>query len=267
MSNSKNKVLPNAVMNRVRACATIFMASQRAQRIAQIAEAKGISLEEAAIMYTIGALKRAKRQGTARNYTDALEKLEAEQVGDRGNQITKTISADKLSRTVSRINRINEGERFSIDGIHYVHDYDLIATVDGKKEAIPHFEIVEKEKSDPKPSKVLGTLYVEWEEKEKKSDPLECMINDSIDRNLQLFFADYTSRLSKTAKKRLFELAESKTDPAYLMGKGKTDPKVKREAWGAYTLYSGFPHKESISGVEFVDLVRQYVTPPAPVMA
>jgi len=288
MSNGK---LSGRLMLKVKACAIIFMASRPAAKIRQIAEAKGISLEEASVMYTIGALKRVKRQGVVLNYAQALDRLEAEQVGDRGSQITKTISADKTAREVARINRINEGEKFSIDGVHYVYDYDNIKTINYDRDqgvinyaVIPHFSIVEKTATEPKPNKVLGTLYAEWEARQQASDPamqaekwvnFETLkaehknsdsINNIINANLDLFFADYASRLSKTAKRRLYELSESKTDPAYLMSrKGQTDAKTKRESWGAYTLYSGFPHRESISGIEFINLIRQHVR--APVMA
>jgi len=277
-----NRVLPARLMHRVKACAILFMASKRAQRIAEIAEAKSISLEDASIMYVIGALKRAKRQGAARNYGQALERLEAEQVGDRGSQITKTLSADKRAREINKINRINEGEKFSVDGIRYCHDYDQIITIDGKKEAIPHFSIIEKIGSEPKPSKVLGTLYAEWEERQREADPaiqaekwinFETLkeeyknrdsINNIINTNLDLFFADYTARLSKTAKRRLYELVQSDTDPAYLMGNGKSadNKAVRREARGARTLYEGFPHRESVTGIEFINLIRRHITPP-----
>ena len=253
------------IQQRIRACAILFLAGTRAQRIQKIADARGIDLESAAVIYTIGALKRVKRQGIARNYAEALERLEAEQVGDRGSQITKALSADITARKIARINRINEGERFTVDGVHYIHDYNNIVNVDGEKKAIGHFSIIEgKEKTEPKPSKVIGTLYAEWEARQKKNDPLESMINDSIDKNLKLFFADYVSRLSKTAKKRLYEIVESTTDPALLMGKGKQsdDPALRRESWGAYTLYSGFPHKDSISGIKYIDLIRAYIQAP-----
>lgn len=262
----ERRKLPPRIMQRVRACAILFLAGTRAQRIAEIAGAKGIDLESASVMYTIGALKRAKRQGTARSYEEALEKLEAEQVGDRGSQITKTLSADQTARQIARINRINAGERFSMDGVHYIHDYDNIVNVDGRQEAVSHFAVIDgKEKPEPKPSKVIGTLYAEWEDRQKKTgDSAQVMINNSIDKNLKLFFADYVARLSKTAKKRLYELAESDTDPALLMGKGKEsgDKALRRESWGAYTLYSGFPHKESVTGVEYVNLIRSHVAPP-----
>jgi len=276
-----NRKLPERLMLRVKACALIFMASKRAYKIGQIADVKGIGFEDAAIMYTIGALKKVRRQGLARNYEQALERLEAEQVGDRGNQIAKTLSADKTAREVNRINRINDGEKFSIDGVKYHHDYNNIVTINGKKEAIPHFSIIEKKESEHRPNKVLGTLYAEWESRQIESDPaiqagkwinLETLkeahkttdgVNKIIDGNLRRFFAEYTSRLSKTAKRRLYELAESNIDPAYLMSRaGQLDVKTKRESWGAYTLYSGFPHRESISGIEFINLIRKHITPP-----
>jgi len=260
-----NRALPERLMHRVKACAIIFMASRRADRIAEIAESNQINMEDAAIMYTIGALKRAKRQGLARNYEQALDRLEAEQVGDRGNKITQSISADKMAREINKINRINEGEKFTVDGIHYVYDYDNIITIDGKQERVPHIEIIEdKPTQEPRVSKVLGALYADWEARQKKNAPLECMINDAIDHNLKLFFKDYASRLSRTAKRRLYELVQSDTDPAYLMGKGKSadDKAVRRDARGARTLYEGFPHKESVSGIEFINLIRQHITPP-----
>lgn len=260
----EKRKFPPRIMRRVQACAILFLASKRARRIAEIADAKGIDLDSASVMYTIGALKRAKRQGMARNYAEALDRLEAEQAGDRGSRITKALSADMAARKIARINRANEGDRFTLDGVRYIHDYDNIVDIDGKKTAIGHFTAIEgKEKAEPRPCRVIGTLYAEWEARQEKNDPLEAMISGSIGENLKLFFKDYVSRLSRTAKKRLREIVESDTDPALLMGRGKQsdDPALRRESWGAYTLYSGFPHKESISGVEYVRLIRDHVPP------
>jgi len=261
----ENRKLSPRIMQRVRACAILFRAGARARRIAEIAGAKGIDLESASVMYVIGALKRAKRQGTARNYEEALEKLEAEQVGDRGSPIAKTLGAEKTSREIARINRINEGERFAVDGVRYIYDYDNIVIAGGEKKRVGHFAVIGgREKTEPKPCKVIGSLYAEWEARQKKNDPLESMINGGIGKNLKLFFKDYVSRLSKTAKKRLYELAGSDTDPSLLMGKGKqsSDPALRRESWGAYALYSGFPHRESVSGIEYINLIRDHVKPP-----
>jgi hypothetical protein len=70
-------------MARVRACVILFLGSPSADRIALIAQDKGVSLDDAAIAYTLGALKAAIRRCTVRTYSQALDRLEAEQMGDR----------------------------------------------------------------------------------------------------------------------------------------------------------------------------------------
>ena len=262
--------LSKQTMLRIRACAILFLDSTRKAKIVEIADTQGINLNDAAIMYTIGALKRAKRQGTARNYNQALDNLEMEQVGDRGNLLTKTMQADKLSRYISKVNRINAGDKITIDGTTYIHDYD-VSTINDRDIAIPHYTIVnnaDKQVTQRKVGKVLGALYVKWQEQTDKADPHNVLVEKEkteqqirVKQNLKLFFADYKARLSSTSQQRLEQLATSRIDGKVLMGKGLSsdDKALKRESWGAYTLYSNFPHNDSVSGCEFVDMVREYI--------
>jgi transcriptional/translational regulatory protein YebC/TACO1 len=257
-------------MARVKACAILFLDSSRKARIMQIAESKGIEPMAAAIMYTIGALKNAKRRGTARNFNEALESLEFEQVGDRGSRITRTISADNTSRTINRINRTNEGERFTVDGTHYVYDYDNVFVIDGEICAIPHFTIVDKEKPESTGraiGKVLGTLYVQWEEKEAQSDPMaiyadkeKITIYNNVNANLTKFFADYKARLSKTSQNRLVDIANTTLSVDYLTSRiARNDPESSKLAWAAKYLHDKFPHKDAISCKEFIGHIKAYI--------
>jgi hypothetical protein len=257
-------------MARVRSCAILFLDSSRKTKIAEIADYKGISIDDAAVMYTIGALKNAKRRGTARNYSEALDALEAEQVGDRGCRITRTVSADNTARTISRINQINAGDGKMLDGIRYVHDYDTVVVLQGVQYPTPHYTVV-NDRSKPvsgRPlGKVLGSLYTEWEDKADKLDPELIMMDADVKAqylqvkdNLRRFFAEYESRLGETSKTRLHEIAKSTVDPNYLTSvAGYNDPTTKREAKGARRLYDNFDHKDSISCKQFIGLVRQYV--------
>jgi hypothetical protein len=253
-------------MSRVKACAILFLDSSRRDKIAEIADNQGITLDDAAIVYTLGALKRAKRQGTASTYNQALDNLEAEQVGDRGNPLARTLQADNISRHIDKINRINAGDKIVIDGVQYVHDYDTIIM----GTTIPHYTVIDngKQQQQRKVGKVLGTLYARWQEQTDKTDPHSVLEQNESDKrrarvkeNLRLFFADYKARLSPTSQKRLEELVENRIDSKVLMGKGLSsdDKQLKRDSWGAYTLYDNFPHKDSVSGCDFIDLVREYI--------
>jgi len=281
MDATAKRVLPPAIMARVRACAILFLDSARRARIAEIADGKGIEIGDAAIVYAIGALKAAKRRGTARTYREALDLLEAEQVGDRGSRIARSISADKTAREVARINRINAGDSCTIDGVRYVHDYDIAHreygyTTEGEYtyrdvDSVAHFADApgpDKPDTGRSVGKVLGTLYTDWEARERNFDPALVMLDRDmqdryrqVERNLQLFFREYQSRLSKTSKARLIEIAESDIGPGYMASAaGYSDPQAKRIAKAARYLYDNFPHKDGISCREFIRLVRKYVT-------
>jgi hypothetical protein len=56
--------------------------ADKPDKISAIMADRNVSELEAARIYTIGALKAAKRRGTAKNYREALELLEAEQIGE-----------------------------------------------------------------------------------------------------------------------------------------------------------------------------------------
>lgn len=246
-NTGKGHKLPERLMLRVKACAILFLDSPRAGKINQIAQDKGITVDDAAVMYTLGALKAAKRRGTARNYADALDALEAEQVGDRGSRITRTVSAANTAREAARINRINTGTTRPMGRVLRT----LYREADTTRSM----------------GKVLGTLYTEWESREADLDPALIAHNKAmqaeqaqVEKNLRLFFAEYADRLSKTSKARLYELAGYTGNPGYLFGPGMKDPETKRLAWGAYRLYEAFPYHDDICGKEFIELVRKYLS-------
>jgi uncharacterized protein YeaO (DUF488 family) len=218
-------------------------------------------------MYTIGALKCAKRRGTAYTYRQALDQLEAEQVGDRGCRLTRTLSADDTAAIVNRINRINEGERVTINGIKYVHDYDRVYA-DGTRK--PHYSSITRDKpigTSRKIGKVLGALYTEWDNRSTDLDPVEVIADKDrqeqyrqVQSNLSRFFREYVSRLSDTSKARLQELAKSTDKASYLTSlAGYKDKATKRLAAAIRYLYDNFVHKDAISCSEFIELVRKYV--------
>jgi transcriptional/translational regulatory protein YebC/TACO1 len=257
-------------MARVKACAILFLDSSRKARIMQIADSKGIDPMSVAIGYTIAAARNSILRGIARNYDKALELLEFEQVGDRGSRITRTISADNTSRTINRINRTNGGERFTVDGVHYVYDYDNVCVIDGEKCGIPHFTIVDKAESANEGraiGKVLGTLYTQWEEKEAQSDPMaiyadkeKVTVYNNVNANLTKFFADYKARLSKTSQNRLVDIVCTTESAEYLTSyAGYNDPVVSKLAKSARYLYDRFPHKDSISCKEFIGHIKAYI--------
>ena len=263
---SKNTI-PQKTMLRIRACAMLFLDSSRKVKIEEIADAKGTDIIETSVMYTIGAIKRAIKQGRARNYSDALEQLESEQAGDRGNRLLRTLSADALSSDIARINNTNAGYTVSLDGTSYTHEYDTAIAIDGVQYTIPNYTTSEAPEKANKPGnssigKVFGTLYTEWEARSTRQDPVNEIYNRQIIKNLQVFFNEYESRLSKTSKKRLYELAQSGINARFLMSKeGQKSPDTGRFAWNAYRLYEAFPHKDAISGIEYIDLVRQFINP------
>jgi len=262
MSSSTNQMrqLPPRIMARVTACALLFLDSSRRGKIEAIAESRGIDPQDAAIMYTIGALKAAKRRGTAYSYAQALDALEAEQVGDRGCRITRSISADNTAREVARINRINAGNEST-------PDY-MIGNVNNDMLTLHYPQMVDKAtRSTRSMGKVLGTLYTAWESRETEEDPAQLMMDkelqnarDQVRQNLRLFFADYTARLSPTVQRRIKELCAANVSVGYITSRaGREDPATKKIAWFAANLFREFPHAESLTCKEFVELLREYV--------
>jgi hypothetical protein len=251
-------------MNRVKACAVLFLDSPAREKIERFANEKGITVENAAIAYTLGALKAMKRRGTASSYAEALDTMEAEQVGDRGNKLTRTVSADNTARIIQKINKINAGSK---------EEPAYLRSIDKGKTWTPHYPIaVDKAGvSSRSMGKVLGTLYTEWESREIEADPVVVVYNEAInaekaqiEQNMRLFFAEYASRLSVTAKARLYELAASKVKANYLLSNAPrydTDKAIRSLSNVSFKLYESFPHRESITGTEFIELVRSYVNP------
>ena len=266
------KKLPRKLMLRVRASALIFLDS-RLSAVQNLASKLGCCDKCASMAYTLGALKRLRRLGLAHNYEQALDRLEQEQVGDRPNRLLATIAADKQSAAINRINRINDYDAVKIDGIRYRHDYNIVSVVDGVQVTVPHLVLSDTDstKSDTPNNrgsgKVLGTLYTQYEERIINSDPQnrhDVAVNRDIHANMALFWREYYNNLSRTGKTALLLLADSNISANRLMGSGRSDPKTSKLAWQAYYLYRNFGHRDSISGVEFINLVREYILPDNP---
>ena len=280
--NPKKSSLSTRLMARVRACAILFLDVESSRnRISEIASDLGIEIGEASIVYTIGALKAGIRRGLARNYAQALDNLEREQAGDRGNPLTRTLSAEKTALRISDLSH-ETGASFNKGQIDAVHlswakmDKQPLGPL--VRELKVFFETVkgpEKAGKAPKTDissglgKVFGTLYAEWEEREEESDPLSILTKKEkielagdrveIKKNLTLFFADYKNRLSRTSRERLDELAGSTVDSAFLLScEGRVGKTTKKLSRAARSLYANFPHKVGLTIQEFIALVRKY---------
>jgi hypothetical protein len=214
--------------------------------------------------YVIGALKAAKRGGTARNYYEAIARLENEQMGSREDPITRTISAEKTALNIAYINRMNNAGEVGIYRQGFTVDPDgkaepvrfFIGRVEGKKPA----EKTERPHT-VNMGKVLGTLYTEWEARE--ADTATAFIHDmtaeTIEKNTALYFADYTQRMSKTIKNRIAELQRYTGDiKALLSAKGREAPETSKLANFVVNLHRHFDHKDALTVSEFADLLKRY---------
>jgi hypothetical protein len=314
---TKRRELAPALMARVDACAYIFMAD-KPEKIKAIAEGRGVTELEAGRIYTIGALKAAKRRGTAKNYREALDMLEAEQVGDRGNPLTRTVSADNTARTIARMKKgispghyadrtiyrdTGEKDKHGEPVVQYagtISEYIQgarnnapmrINRVDVIRMAWAHMDNqlltayvqtrnwrMEDEKPEEakrshalNTGKVLGTLYTEWEAREMDADPGNAVAYGGIEKNLRVFFAEYISRLSRTVKMRLADLAdyidrESNSDAvkaekvisALTSAKGRKSPGTSKLANFAVNLHRNFEHKDSVTCPELISMLFRY---------
>jgi hypothetical protein len=275
---AKKRGFSPALMARVDACAYIFMAD-KPEKIAAIMENREVSELEAGRIYTIGALKAAKRRGTAKNYREAIEALEAEQAGDRGNPLTRTMSADRTDGIIQYINHLNRASPMRVNKVDAVRmawahmDHQPLTAYAQPQ----NWHTEEKRPEETKRAhtlntgKVLGTLYTEWEARELEADPANEARHGIIEKNLNVFFAEYISRLSRTVKMRLAELVESINRPTggdmlkadrvikYLTSaQGRAAPETSKLANFAVNLHRNFDHKDSVSCPEFISLLCRY---------
>jgi hypothetical protein len=275
---TKKRELAPELMARVDACAYIFMAD-KPEKISAIMESRNVSELDAGRLYTIGALKAEKRRGIARNYREALEALEAEQVGDRGNPLTRTVSADNTARVIARYQRINDNSPMRTTTV------DVIRMSWAHMDNQPYTAYTQPhtwytEDTQPKEAKrdhslnvgkILGTMYSQIEDRFEHTDAVYEAHNAVIERNMAVFFTEYTSRLSRTVKMRLADLAgyirresngsalkAERVISALTSAKGREAPETSKMANFAANLHRQFEHKDAVSCPEFVSLLYRY---------
>ena len=281
MTHTKKHELSSSTMARVDSCAWIFMAD-KPEKISETAQAKKCSEFDAARVYTIGALKLAKKRGTAKTYSEALDALEAVQVGDRGDPLTRTISADKTAKFVADYQRKNENAPMrtavlDVLRMAWAHadnqNYGAYVPVGQWREDVeqPKEEKCSHEKNV---CRVLGTFYTQWEEREAELNPEHKFFDataEVIAENLRRYMAEYTARLSATVSGRLKKLVAYIHDEAeandesvprvirrLLSVDGRTNEETKKLAKFAVNLWSSFERKARVTVTEFITLVYRY---------
>jgi hypothetical protein len=275
---TKKRELAPALMARVDACAYIFMAD-KPDKISAIMEDRKVSELEAGRIYTIGALKAAKRRGTAKNYREALEALEAEQVGDRGNPLTRTISADNTARVIAKYQRMTNNTPM------YTTTVDVIRMSWAHMDNQPYTAYVQPGKwttADKEPcideckhalntGRILGSMYTDMVYRQDRLNPVYDAYDFVMEKNLKVFFAEYISRLSRTVKMRLADLAgyinresngsalkAERVISALTSAKGREAPETSKTANFAANLHRQFEHKDTVSCPEFISLLYRY---------
>jgi hypothetical protein len=274
---NKRELAPE-LMARVDGCAYIFKAD-RPDKINAIMEGKGVTEAEAGRIYTLGALKDRIRQGRAKNYRGAIDVLEAEQVGDRGCLLTRTVNADRTASVVAHYQRINNSTPMLVNHVDVVRmawarmDNQPL-TVYAQPENWRVEVVTPKENKRVHAAsvgKVLGTMYTEMEFRQELSDPVYECSNAVIQKNLEAFFKEYVSRLSKTVKSRLDDLSEyvsnksngdeleaEKAIKNLTSAKGRTDPETSKLSVFVDHLHRHFEHKDALTCPEFTELLLRY---------
>lgn len=230
-------------MKRIEACA-IIVAHDKAEKIADMAETLECDTMDASKRYIIGALKAGIRRGTYRTYSDALDALEREQVGDRGESIG---ALNELERTVRRINHINAKPSTAWE----------IELMDSK-------EVTEKKRHDIRNmAKVYGSLYVQWETKEKESTVDYAYENAEretailrMDSTIRSYIHEYIGRLSPTACKAIRAIVESAYSADAIASAKDGDGYALRNKLNY--LHRGFPKRDAISPREFAHILKRY---------
>lgn len=230
-------------MKRIEACA-IIAAHDKAEKIADMVETLECDTMDAAKRYIIGALKAGIRRGTYRTYSDALDALEREQVGDRGESIG---ALSDIDRTVRRINHINAKPSTAWE-----------------RELLNGKEVTELKRAHSRNmAKVYGSLYVQWIEREDAGTVeyiYETAEHDAevlrIDSTIQAYMHEYIGRLSPTAQKAIRLIVESAYNSEAIAAAKDGDGKALRNK--AEYLHRGFPERKAVSVREFVEILKKY---------
>jgi hypothetical protein len=117
--------------------------------------------------------------------------------------------------------------------------------------------------------KALGNLYTDIELRQAQADSAYRYDRtpEIIQNNMRLYFTEYKSRLSKTVKARLAELAEYvntaeggtyKAIRSLTSAQGREAPETSRMARFAANLHRNFEHKDCLTCPEFIRLLCQY---------
>jgi hypothetical protein len=261
-------------MARVDACARIF-AADKPEKIAQIMQDRQVDELTAGRIYTLGALKASIRRGTARTYAEALEHLEYEQVGDRGDPLTRTLSAERVAANIAEYRCRTEAEPMRVTHVDVVRrawarmDNQPISTYAQDwhyMDDIP--DDTGRHGRTMRVGRILGAMYADWEAREIEADPVYGAHNAMIDRNLRVFFADYVRRLSRTVRRRIDELVEyieatgadkvEERVKSLTTARAQKAPETSKLARFADNLHRQFSHKDSVSCPEFIELLHRY---------
>jgi hypothetical protein len=268
-------------MLRVDACAYIFTAD-KPEKIKKIMEDREVSKLEAGRIYTIGALKAAKRRGTAATYREALEALEAEQLGDRGCTLTRTVSMDRTAGDMARLRGMTNGAPTYTAHIDYVRlawarmDNQPIAEYIGtipsyRWQDMPKYIRAPYKKHPANVGKVLGSMYAALEVREEQASPEYAYTNSILDENMRVFFQEYKSRLSRTVKERLVDLNRyiqikagndvekaGKVIKAVTSAEGAASSETSKMHNFIANLHRNFVHRETLTRTELTELIYRY---------
>jgi hypothetical protein len=224
------KLTKREFMARIGACAVILR-SQKAEKVAQIAAEKGVTEDDVACMYVVGALKAMRRRGSAATLAEALVRYEDAQVGDRAVSVR---GEAPIVAEVRRINRINEVR--GSGGTTHRRNMGV----------------------------VLGTIYVGWDAAIAANAPDVVLerngYNDAvlhIDNIIASYIDEYVTRLSCAARASIRQIVASKaSDDAIMSAKRGELAKLKERA---KYLHHNFPHADAVTTRELIGLLRRYV--------
>ena len=215
--------------NRIEACALI-LADEKKAKIEAMAIESGATIQQASARYVVGILKASIRRGTAVNYEDALDRYEADQVGDRAVSVKGEAS---IVAEVRRINKINK--------------------VTGTAGATHKRNM----------AKVIGTIYVQWEAATEATAPEYRLVREAIeaeatrvDETIAAYLNEYVTRLSRTARASIRDIVHTHYGiDAIMAGKSPDTARMKERA---KYIHRNFPKADDITTRELLGLLRKY---------
>ena len=228
----------------------------------------------AARILVLSSIKALIKSGVARNSAEAIALYEQRQQqgqGIQGNDQSAILGDTQLARNVARIHKINHSGDIAYYTAHIVN-----GVMPEQSDYIPVMrKDIAHNKSVLADSKVfgryIGSMMINAELAMMQYTPAQVFADRQLQQAykrassiLPAYFSDWIDRLSPTRQAVLWDIIDSDTpaDELYSLRarQGKLGLLTSKRSWAAFRLYSIFPDKDSITPIQWIELLRRYAS-------